>query len=172
MFFLRKTSTIHIELLFRKSSWTVFFWFGLPGSLLILNVPYVGSVSYVGRLSFCNGWYAWRRPLSQAQKFLPDWLTEGGLYSGASPGLQLWIGDPARSPNTSEKINRESPRQTKPRGGPKRKVHEFRPFFLEFWCFSLGKEARFTLNFCSRMPLWKVHELTFLWFGLPGPLLN
>ena len=22
------------------------------------------------------------------------------------------------------------------------------------------------------MPLRKVHELTFLWFGLPGPLLN
>ena len=22
------------------------------------------------------------------------------------------------------------------------------------------------------MPLWEVHELTFLWFGLPGPLLK
>ena len=43
--------------------------------------------------------------------------------------------------------------------------------FCEFWCFSLGKQARFTLNFCSGMPLRKVHELTFLWFGLPGPLL-
>ena len=41
----------------------------------------------------------------------------------------------------------------------------------EFWCFSLGKQARFTLNFCSGMPLRKVHELSFLWFGLPGPLL-
>ena len=30
----------------------------------------------------------------------------------------------------------------------------------DFWCFSLGKQARFTLNFCSRMTLWKVHELT------------
>ena len=29
-----------------------------------------------------------------------------------------------------------------------------------------------TLNFCSGMPLRKVHELTFLWFGLPGPLLT
>ena len=37
--------------------------------------------------------------------------------------------------------------------------------------FSLEKQARFTLNFCSGMPLRKVHELTFLWFGLPGPLL-
>ena len=44
--------------------------------------------------------------------------------------------------------------------------------FCEFWCFSLGKQGRFTLNFCSGMPLRKVHELTFLWFGLPGPLLR
>ena len=43
--------------------------------------------------------------------------------------------------------------------------------FCEFWCFSLGKQARFTLNFCSGMPPRKVHELTFYWFGLPGPLL-
>ena len=42
----------------------------------------------------------------------------------------------------------------------------------EFWCFSSGKQARFTLNFCSGMPLQKVHELTFLWFGLSGPLLT
>ena len=27
------------------------------------------------------------------------------------------------------------------------------------------------MNFCSGMPLGKVHELTFLWFGLPGRLL-
>ena len=43
--------------------------------------------------------------------------------------------------------------------------------FCEFWWFSLGKQARFTLNFCSGMSLRKVHEPTFLWFGLPGPLL-
>ena len=65
----------------------------------------------------------------------------------------------------------ESPRQTKPKKGLKQKVHEFRPF-LWILVFSLGKQARFTLNFCSGMPLWKVHELTFLWFGLPGPLLT
>ena len=59
--------------------------------------------------------------------------------------------------------------QTKERA--KRKVHEFRPFLRNFWCFSLGKQARFTLSFCSGVPLRKVHELTFLWFGLPGPLL-
>ena len=61
--------------------------------------------------------------------------------------------------------------QTKLKKGPKRKVHEFRPFLCEFWCFSLGKQARFALNFCSGMPPGKVHELAFLWFGLPGPLL-
>ena len=44
--------------------------------------------------------------------------------------------------------------------------------FCEFWWFSLGKQARFTLNFCSGMPLRKVHEVTFLWFGLLGPLLT
>ena len=44
--------------------------------------------------------------------------------------------------------------------------------FCEFWCSPLGKQARFTLNFCSGMPLRKVHELTFFWFGLPGPLVT
>ena len=61
------------------------------------------------------------------------------------------------------------PNQSK---GPKRKVHMNFAHFFEFWCFSLGKQARFTLNFCSGMPLRKVHEPTFLWFGLPGPLLK
>ena len=42
--------------------------------------------------------------------------------------------------------NQESPQQTKPKKGPKRKVHEFRPFFCEFWCFSLGRQARFTFR--------------------------
>ena len=64
----------------------------------------------------------------------------------------------------------ESSRQTKAKG----KNKKFMNFahFCEFWCFSLGKQARFTLNFCSGMLLRKVHELTFLWFGLPGPLLS
>ena len=52
-------------------------------------------------------------------------------------------------------------RQTKPKKGPKRKVHEFRPF-LWILVFFLGKTS---------MPLRKVHELAFLWFGLPGWLL-
>ena len=44
--------------------------------------------------------------------------------------------------------------------------------FCEFWYFSLGKQARFTSNFCSGMLPGKVHELAFLWFGLPGWLLS
>ena len=52
--------------------------------------------------------------------------------------------------------------------GPKQKVHEFRPF-LCILVFFLRKTST---NFCSGMPLWIVHELAFLWFGLPGPLLN
>ena len=43
--------------------------------------------------------------------------------------------------------------------------------FCEFWYFSSGKQARFTSNFCSGMPPGNVHELAFLWFGLPGWLL-
>ena len=54
----------------------------------------------------------------------------------------------------------ECPQQTKPKKGPKRKVHEFRPL-LWFLVFFLRKQARFTLNVCSGMPLRKVHELTF-----------
>ena len=63
-------------------------------------------------------------------------------------------------------------RSSKPnqRKGQNEKFMNF-AHFCEFWCFSLGKQARSTLSFCSGMPLRKVHELTFLCFGLPGPLL-
>ena len=44
--------------------------------------------------------------------------------------------------------------------------------FCEFGCFFLGKQAQFTSNFGSNLPPRKVHELTFLWFGLPERLLN
>ena len=40
------------------------------------------------------------------------------------------------------RIDQESPRQTKPKKGSKRKVHEFSPIFCEFWCFFLGKNKR------------------------------
>ena len=52
----------------------------------------------------------------------------------------------------------ESPRQTKPKKGPKRKVHEF-------WCFSLGKQARFTYRtFVPECPCEKFMNWPF--FGL------
>ena len=66
---------------------------------------------------------------------------------------------------------RSRPGKPNQRKGQNEKFMNF-AHFCEFWCFSLGKQARFTLNFCSRMPLRKVHEPTFLWFGLPGPLLK
>ena len=54
--------------------------------------------------------------------------------------------------------------------GPKRKVHEFRAFFLvNSGVFFLRKTSTIHIsNFCSGMPLWKVHELTFLFFGFAG----
>ena len=76
--------------------------------------------------------------------------------------------------NTSENCAsrfRSRPGKPNQRKGQNEKFMNF-AHFCEFWCFSLGKQARFTLNFCSGMPLRKVHELTFLWFGLPGPLLK
>ena len=44
------------------------------------------------------------------------------------------------------------------------------PIFVNSGVF-LWKKARFTSNFCSGLPPRKVHELAFLWFGLPGWLL-
>ena len=65
---------------------------------------------------------------------------------------------------------RSRPGKPNQRKGQNEKFMNF-AHFCEFWCVSLGKQARFTLNFCSGTPLRKVHELAFLWFGLPGPLL-
>ena len=73
----------------------------------------------------------------------------------------------ARNP----RIFRSRPGKPNQRKGQNEKFMNF-AHFCEFWCFSSGKQARFTLNFYSGMPLRKVHELTFLWFGLPGPLLK
>ena len=44
--------------------------------------------------------------------------------------------------------------------------------FLWILVFFLRKTSTIHIEFCSGMPLRKVHELTFLWFGLPGPLLK
>ena len=37
---------------------------------------------------------------------------------------------PVHFSNRAPEINQESPRQTTPKKGPKRKVHEFRPIFV------------------------------------------
>ena len=58
---------------------------------------------------------------------------------------------------------RSRPGKPNQRKGQNEKFMNF-AHFCEFWCFSLGKQARFTLNFCSGTPLRKVHEPTF--FGL------
>ena len=79
--------------------------------------------------------------------------------------------------NTIAKVNKKLARQrvapanqTKERA--KTKSSWISPFFVNSGVFFLlGKQARFTLNFCSGLPLRKVHELAFLWFGLPRPLL-
>ena len=66
-----------------------------------------------------------------------------------------------------QKKHQESPRQTKPKKGPKRKVHEFYPFLCEFWRFSLGKQARFTSRtFVPDCPCEKFMNWPFFgWFA-------
>ena len=102
---------------------------------------------------------------------------ESGLAAGDWPNLKTLTSSNKESrptdqpPSAGFPRGQESPRQTNQRKGQNEKFMNF-AHFCEFWCFSLGEQARFTLNFCSGMPLRKVHELTFLWFGLPGPLLK
>ena len=47
---------------------------------------------------------------------------------------------------------RSRPGKPNQRKGQNEKFMNF-AHFCEFWCFSLGKQARFTLNLCSGMPL-------------------
>ena len=88
-----------------------------------------------------------------------------GIPRRGAPGFRR-----VRSGGEVERL-RSRPGKPNQRKGQNEKFMNF-AHFCEFWCFSLGKQARFTLNFCSGMPLRKVHELTFLWFGLSGPLLR
>ena len=74
----------------------------------------------------------------------------GGLWTenrGAPKTRKPTTTDPTPHSRLSafefEKLTQESPRQTKPNKGPKRKVHEFRPFLWILVFFSLGKQARF-----------------------------
>ena len=104
--------------------------------------------------------------------FLRSWYWDPSFVMCTLRKLCRWQENPK---HRSAPINQESPKQSlsKPnqREGQNEKFMNF-AHFCEFWCLSLGKQARFTFNFCSGMPQWKVHELTYLWFGLPGPLLN
>ena len=61
-------------------------------------------------------------------------------------------------------FDQESPRQTKPKKGPKRKVHEFRTFLV----FFLGKTSAILIELWFKFAPGRVHELAFLWCGLPG----
>ena len=74
-------------------------------------------------------------------------------------------------PTRALAIVRSRPGKPNQRKGQNEKFMNF-AHFCEFWCFSLGNQARFTLNFCSGMPLRKVHAPTFPWFGLLGRLLQ
>ena len=67
-----------------------------------------------------------------------------------------------------------SANQTKERA--KTKSSRISPIVVGFWCFSLGKQARFTANFCSRLSPGKVREqgLSVVWIagGTPDPTVG
>ena len=103
----------------------------------------------------------------QKERIFPCAHKIGAAISGPRiAGKQFY-----RHEDFSETTVRSRPGKPNQRKGHNEKFMNF-ALFCEFWWFFLGKQARFTWNFCSGMPLWKVHELTFLWFGLPGPLLK
>ena len=82
-----------------------------------------------------------------------QWCEREAKRSAVSrlPLLRLSKGYLAESPYRvlvsslpSHHCNQQSPRQTTQKKGPNRKVHEFRPFLCEFWCFfffRLGKQS-------------------------------
>ena len=78
------------------------------------------------------------------------------------------------SPKQKEINNQEPPRQTKPKKGPKRKVHEFRPC-LWILVFFLRKTSTIHIELLFRnapaKSSWSSWTDLF-WFGLPGPLLK
>ena len=73
-------------------------------------------------------------------------------------GLNIFFG--AEIPT---KNGRSRPGKPNQRKGQNEKFMNF-AHFCEFWCFSLGKQARFTSNFCSGMPWEKFMNWPF--FGL------
>ena len=69
----------------------------------------------------------------------------------------------AEGPGQSFNSIRSRPGKPNQRKGQNKKFMNF-AHYCEFWCFSLGKQARFTLNFCSGMPPGKFMNWPF--FGL------
>ena len=72
-----------------------------------------------------------------------------------------------------ESLLRSRPSKPNQRKGQNGKFMNF-ALFGEFWCFSLGKQARFPLNFCSGMPLAKSSwtDLSLVWFARATPDLH
>ena len=139
----------------------MWFWIG-SWSVLSLSVQIWQSMQGTvrrqkGHINFCNinFWAPTQNPpvLGPPVKGLcasfpgKERKRDPQTFCGEFLGLR---GGPKRA--ISGHKNQESPRQTKPKKGPNEKFMHF-ALFCEFWCFSLGKQARFTLNFCSGMPL-------------------
>ena len=103
------------------------------------------------------------------QQLSPSELPDPPMSKARRLHAQFW-GWPMDIDRRKRVFFRSRPGKPNQRKGQNEEFMNF-THFCEFWWFTLGKQARFTLNFCSGMPLRKVHELTFLWFGLPGPLL-
>ena len=70
--------------------------------------------------------------------------------------------------NSFETLNVKGVAPANQRKGQNEKFMNVGHFCELFWCVSLGKRARFTSNFGSSLPPGEVHELAFLWFGVPG----
>ena len=159
VFFLGKTSTIHkLNLILvcfslgkqaRFTNWTSvpecpcekfmnwpFLWFGLPGRLL-------KSGCSGGCPPRCSG-----KPRGTPAR-APQFPRLSVVYF--SFRNNFWM-------ECNTRKFRSRPGKPNQRKGQNEKFMNF-AHFCEFWCFSLGKQARFTLNFCSGMPPGKVHEL-------------
>ena len=83
---------------------------------------------------------------------------------------RCWHGEGLLRSFQTARFTQESPRQTKPKKGPKRKVHEFRPF-LWILVFFLGKTSAIRIElwcrFAPKKSSWT--GLSLVW--LPGWLL-
>ena len=75
------------------------------------------------------------------------------------------------SPFASPLWLRSRPSKPNQRKGQKGKFMNSAHSFVNSGVFPWETRTIHISHFCSGMPLWKVHEPTSLWFGLPGPLL-